>query len=171
MIQTSLTGMTRRSNQEPLSIGAELVFQTLADRVPGRERAWAHSLAHALELAGAALAQHVAALEGPEGDFAKLETGSAVRQAAGICQSQRKILKEWSKLQTDAELAAAVFTDRTNTTRRMSGSADQANSKAIPDFGVLRERAAELLDRLRDACAAEIRMVLDGVNTDIGGGD
>lgn len=171
MSQTSATVMTRRPNEEPLSISVDLVFQTLADRAPGRERKWAHTLAQALAQAETTLSQHVAALEEPEGEFAKLETGSAARQAADICQSQRTILREWDNLRIDAELAAAVFTDRANTARRMSGVADLANWSAIPDFGVLRGRAEGLLVRLRDSCAAEIRLVLDGANTDFGGGD
>jgi hypothetical protein len=171
MSQTSLMGMPRRPNQEPLSIGAELVFQTLDDRVPGRERDWAHTLAQALERAETALTQHVAALEAPERDFAKIETGSAARQPANICQSQAKILWEWDNLRIDAEQAAAAFTDRASPTRRISGNAKQASWREIPDFGVLRKRAKELLDRLRDSCAAEIRLVMDGVNTDIDGGD
>jgi hypothetical protein len=171
MSQTSLMGMPLRPNQEPLSIVTELVFQTLADRVPGRERDWAHGLARALERAETALAYHLAALEEPEGDFAKLETGTAVRQAANIYQSQAKILREWDNLRIDAEQAAAAFTDRASSARRISGSTNQASWREIPDFGILRKRANELLDRLRDSCAAELRLVMDGVNTDIGGGD
>jgi hypothetical protein len=145
MSQTSLMGMPLRPNQEPLSIVTELVFQTLADRVPGRERDWAHGLARALERAETALAYHLAALEEPEGDF--------------------------DNLRIDAEQAAAAFTDRASSARRISGSTNQASWREIPDFGILRKRANELLDRLRDSCAAELRLVMDGVNTDIGGGD
>jgi hypothetical protein len=159
----------RPLNQAPLSIGADLVSQTLAERVPGRERDWARSLAYSLKHAEAALAQHVAALEEPEGDFAKLDTGSAARQAADICRSQREILEECGKLRVEAELAASAFTVHGNHVRSTSESA--VRRKAIPDFGLLRERAEGLLDRLRGSSAAEIRLILDGVNRDIGCGD
>lgn len=171
MSQTTLTAMVRQTYQEPLSDGTALLSQTLAERTPGREREWARSLAQALAQAGLDLAQHVASLEEPGGDFAKLEMGSAAKQTTDICQAQREILKECGRLRIEAEQAAAVFTDCATATKAIDRRATSGNSRAIPDFGVLRERVEELLNRLRGSCAAEVRLILDGVNTDIGGGD
>src|SRR5260370_37186195 len=102
MSQTTFAAMPRQTYQEPLAIGADLVSQSLAERSPGRERDWARGLALSLAHAGAALAQHVASWEEPGGDFAKLEMGSAAKQAADICRSQREILKECGKLRIEA---------------------------------------------------------------------
>lgn len=171
MSQTTLTAMTRQAFQEPLSIGTELLSRTLAERAPGRERDWARSLAQSLAHAGSALGQHVASLEEPGGDFAKLEMGSAAKQTAEICQAQRELLRECGRLRIEAELAAAAFTDSATATKSIDRRAASGNSRAIPDFGILRERAEDLLNRLRASCAAEIRLIMDGINTDIGGGD
>jgi len=171
MSQTSFGNIARPLNQAPLSIGAESVSQTLAERIPGREREWSRNLAHSLKHAESAIAHHVAALEAPEGEFGKVDTGSAAKQVADLCRSQRDILEACVKLRIEAELAASAFTDTGNNARTTSKNAHPRTWEAIPDFGMLRERAEGLLERLRGSTAAEIRWILDGVNTDIGGGD
>ena len=85
MRHTSFANTPRPLNQVPLSIGTESVSQSLARRIPGREREWARDLAHSLGYAESALAQHVAALEEPEGEFA----GGARQAGCQPCRSQR----------------------------------------------------------------------------------
>jgi len=171
MSQTFLAGTPRPLNQAPLSIGAESVSQTLAQRVPGREREWARDLAHSLGHAESALAQHLAALEEPDGDFSKLDSGSAAKQVANLCRSQREILEACAKLRLEAEFAAAAFTDNGNHTQTTRKSVRRWKRAGIPDFGMLRDRAENLVERLHGSSAAEIRLIMDGVNTDIGCGD
>jgi hypothetical protein len=167
MRHTSFASTPRPLNQAPLSIGAESVSQTLARRIPGREREWARDLAHSLGHAESALAQHVAALEEPEGEFARFDNGSAGKQVANLCRSQREILEACARLRIEAELAASAFSENGGRSPSHRGP----HRGAIPDFGLLRERAIGLLERLRGSSAAEIRLILDGVNTDIGCGD
>jgi len=163
--------MPRPLNQVPLSSGAESVSETLAQRIPGRERAWARDLAHSLGHAESALAQHVAALEEPEGEFAKLDSGSSAKQVADLCRSEREILEACAKLRLEAEFAASAFTDNGDHAQTTRKSVRRWKREGIPNFGMLRERGEKLVERLHGSSAAEIRLIMDGVNTDIGCGD
>lgn len=171
MRHTSFASTPRPLNQAPLSLGAESVSQTLARRIPGREREWARDLAHSLGHAESALAHHLTALEEPEGELAKFDNGSAGKQVADLCRSQREILEACAKLRTEAELAASAFSDHDARGESNGKHIPRPHLRTIPDFGLLRERAVELVERLRGSSAAEIRLILDGVNTDIGCGD
>ena len=144
----------------------DLLGNTLANNVPGNEWQWANSVANALGLVESALREHRDRAKAPDGLLASVDETrpTLARQADGLRSEHDHFLAQLSCLKGEVRHAAEAF--------RPVGN-DHANVAAgeIPDFGDIRQKVCQLLEALHQNTEAEMCLVLDSINTDIGAGD
>lgn len=147
--------------------------QAVAAESAGQERAWAARVGQALAGLEQALARRAALLRSPDGrvvdvDRPLLPSPGEDRKAAGLQHELEGFLQQTQVLRTQAEAAAAF---------RQDGRPDESAAAAaravvpVPDFGALRDSARTLVQAIRSHENAEAELILESVNTDIGGGD
>jgi hypothetical protein len=140
--------------------------QAVAADVPGRERAWAEAVVDALTHVEKALRQHRSAAKAPDGLLAEVDETrpTLARQANGLRHDHDALLAQVLALRNEAQQAAEAF--------QPAGSPSATTGAGgVADFGAIRRRAEQFLAGLQEAKAAETKLILESVNTDIGVGD
>jgi hypothetical protein len=142
------------------------LHQALAADVPGQEREWAETVGAALAAVEKALRQHMAVAEAPDGVFAEVDVTrpTLARQADELCTEHGDLLEQVIALREEVQRAADAFQPAAEPTPKI-------NAGGVPDFGVLRQQAEQLLAGLQQNQDDETKLVLESVNTETGVGD
>jgi hypothetical protein len=156
-----------------LSRFAEKLRQSLAEEVPGRERAWTETVHSALLGVKRALEEHKAAVETPEGlltaDPVPATLPKVSRCVNNLCQEHIDMNNQITALEEELHKALEAFKPPSDALTAPEPAIPVP--KAVVDFGLIREAGERLLDALDKHLEAEGLLVLDTVNTDIGVGD
>ena len=124
----------------------------LACPAPGREQAWHRQVADRLRSVVDIIADHVASADGRGGLLPEIEDAQPrlERRVHRLRQEHADLLEQAHALQRHL---------------------DQYGADEVPNFQDIRHRAAWLLAALRHHQAAEIDLVYESFDVDIGGGD
>jgi len=147
--------------------------QVLGAPATGRERQWASRLAAALGAVVQGWVVHTAESESADGVFTEVDLTrpSLARQVGALCQEHGELLARATALQREAQSAARAFTFPAPSRAAAYPPAELSGPRQVPDFGLLRRRAEELLHALRRHQEDETDLVLESLTTDIGVGD
>jgi hypothetical protein len=150
--------------QDSLVRPLEQLEQTLAARVPGREREWAQGNSSALSRIAVALRQRQTLTV--EGLLVGVDVGRAslARQVSVLRRRQSDLLQRACRLQTSLQVTAQIFSQQ----RTLSAP---SCIHAVPDFGALRASLESLRHMLERYRTEETKLILESINTDIGVGD
>jgi hypothetical protein len=149
---------------DALDLSLEYVRDTAAKEVPGHEREWSESVEEALGLLETALRQHRVAAKSPDGPLGEVDETwpTLARKADKVRIDLDKTLAELLSLRKELKRIADSFQPGT-------GAPKLAAKTEVPDFTALRQQVNELVERLKKDKEAEARLVLDSIDTDIGG--
>src|SRR5690242_10350892 len=117
----------------------------------GREREWASRLAAALGAVGQGWRAHTAESEADGGMFTEVDLTrpSLVRQVGALCREHGDLLARATALQREAQSAAHAFTFPAASRAGSGLPGGPSTPREVPDFGLLRRRAEQLLHALR----------------------
>jgi hypothetical protein len=161
---------------DALLTAAEKLQRALAADVAGQERDWADRVARALTQLADAIGQRAATWKSPEGkvvdvESPRLPSPTVARRGSELRRDLDGFLEQARTLQTDVRHVARTF----------GGGADVANlagalpvapeAGAVPDFGVFRQRAEQLVEGVQRYIQQEAGLILESVNIDVGAGD
>jgi hypothetical protein len=155
-----------QGQEDPLARAADRLREMLAAEIPGHERRWAQCVERALVLVEAAMRQHLAALQEPDGFLAEVDVTrpTLARQADQLLSGDEDLIAQLIALRDQARRAAQAFQP---TLRSAAASAGQG----IADLSAIRARGEQLLDSVEKHVAAETKLVQESVLTEIGVGD
>jgi|SRR5579875_1004944 chromosome segregation ATPase len=153
MSQSSLPA--QRPQEDALAIFLDRLHQVLDTDCAGREHDWVEAVEDALARLEAALQQHQAAAWHPEGPLAEIDQTrpTLVRKADELRNDYEDLARQLPALREQVRRAAEAI--------RLDGG----------DIAALRQQVEQLLAGLQEKREAEMKLVLDSVNTDIGAGD
>jgi hypothetical protein len=140
--------------------------QAVTADVPGRERAWAEGVRDELAHVETALRQHWSAAKAPDGLLAEVDETrpTLARQANELRHDHDALLAQVLALRNEAQQAGEAFQPE-GTPSAKTGAG------GVADFGAIRRHAEQFLAGLQETKAAETKLILESVNTDIGVGD
>jgi hypothetical protein len=140
---------------------------------PGQERQWASRLAAALGAVGEGWRVHTAESESVRGLLTEVDLTrpSLVRQVGVLCREHEELLARAAALQREAQSVAHAFTFPKASRPGEPWPGEPSTPQVVPDFGLLRRHAEQLLRALRRHQEQETDLVLESVTTDIGVGD
>jgi len=149
---------------DALDLSLEYLRDTAAKEVPGHEREWSESVEEALGLLEAALRQHRSAAKSPDGPLAEVDETwpTLARKADHLRIDLDKSLGEIVTLRKELKRIADSFQPGT-------GAPRQTLKTEVPEFTAIRQQVNGLVDRLEQDKETEARLVLDSIDTDIGG--
>ena len=170
-MQATMPSTQRRASFDALSLSIEWLGRTLTADIPGHEREWAEEVGYALANIHKGLRQHLAVVYAPDGALAEIEKlrPTLSRQVIELRRQQERLLGQCAALREEVERAAAAFTPGMETFDR--SAAEPAENGGVADFSGIRDQAGQLVSNLQEAKATEASLLLESVNTDIGGGD
>jgi hypothetical protein len=156
----------RVRKEDALGLSLDQLRQVLAADVPGREREWAEAVEDALAHVGAALGQHRADAQAPDGLLAEVDETrpTLARQAEELRGQHDDFRAQLRALRQDVRRAAEAF-------QPGAGPAAAVDAGPVADFGAIRRQVEQLVAGLQAHREAETKLVLESVNTDIGVGD
>jgi hypothetical protein len=165
MSQAILQAEPRRKG-DALGLSLEPLQMALDAKVPGREHEWALAVTEALTRVEAALRQHRASAKAPDGLLAEVDETrpTLARQADELRKDHDCFLKQIIALRQEACHAAEAF-------QPVAELSAQPLDAGIVDFSAMRHQAERLLTALQENKEAEVVLVLESINTDIGAGD
>jgi hypothetical protein len=151
-----------RGMDDPLALSLDQLRHALGGEVLGHEREWAEAMRAALIQVEQALRQRITAVKAPDGPLAEVDDTrpTLVRQVNALRQYQEELLGKAVALQEEVRCAAKAFQPNSS-----------AGAGSVPVFGEIRRKTEELLAGLQQNKEAQIDLVLESVNTDIGVGD
>jgi hypothetical protein len=161
------------SRKDILQAPLDRLEHVLGVPATGRERQWASRLAAALGAVGQGWLAHTAESESADGVFTEVDLTrpSLVRQVGALCREHGDLLARTTALQREAQSAACAFTFPALSRAAGYPPGGSGGPREIPDFGLLRQQAEQLLRALRRHQEDETDLVLESVTTDIGVGD
>jgi len=164
---------TTQVRQDVLVQPIEAMEHALEMGYPGREGEWSEAVIAGFVNVGQALRLHAAAVEGPDGLFAKVDLTRPTlgRRVNQLRRDHRELQQRTRDLQERLQLAAQAFQPDPDTLDRALPSPVPAGPLAVADFGAIRNDIMQLLTDLRHHLDEEAKLILDSVNTDIGVGD
>jgi|SRR5262245_34064209 len=155
---------TAAQNRDTLALAADHLSQALSAKIGGREREWAESVAATLARMETALRKHRAVANDPEGLFAAVDEirPALAKQADELRSNHSDFLEQVNVLRDEVESAVAAMQLNPDPEAKPVGD-------KVADLSVIRQLGENLLADLRQTKAAEMRLVAESVNTDIGG--
>jgi hypothetical protein len=134
--------------------------------VPGNEWHWANTVENSFAQVESALREHRALARSPNGILSGVDETrpSMARQADTLRNDFDHLVAQILVLRKEVRRAAEAF-------RPPSDLGGKAAGGEIPDFGAIRQQAKTLLAALQQDMGTELCLIMDSVNTDIGGGD
>lgn len=147
MLRPTMQSQQAGSRNDALTLALDRLRRALARDIAGREQEWAQTAAEALSGVEAALRQHTAAANRPDGALAEVDNTrpTLARQASALRDEYGALLKQVTMLKQEVQSAA--------------------------DLGLFRRHAEEFLTGLEQSKEAEASLVLESLNTDLGAGD
>jgi hypothetical protein len=146
--------------------------QALSMDHTGHEREWADSVSGALTNVHQALRLHAAATEGSDGLLLQVDLTrpTLARQVGDLRREHNELFAQARLLEGQLQTAGEAFHSADSA---VSATALPRASRVaeVPDFGVLRRSAVQLLTSLQHHVDEEAKLILESVNTDIGVGD
>jgi hypothetical protein len=166
MSQATILAQARPMKTDALTVTLDRFAAAVATDIPGHEWHWAKAVGGALAHVERALREHQALAKDPDGLLAGVDETrpTLARQADGLRSDHTHLLKQVVALREEVQRAmdafgpASALSPKTGVGRSM-------------DFGAIREEAKQLLASLQHTKDAEMQLVFESVNTDIGGGD
>lgn len=157
-MQTIPLDQKRPRKPEPLTFAAEQLQAALDAQAEGREAEWARRVRDALAQVEAALRQHRANAKAPDGLFSEVDENrpTLAKQADELRNDHDEFLKQVRALRDESQQLAGP---------------PAPSLQPADDRDALRQLAEKFLNDLRQTKEAELKLVLDSVNTDLGGGD
>jgi hypothetical protein len=155
---------TTAPNQDTLALAAENLSRALSAKITGRETEWAESVAATLARVETALRKHRAVANDPDGLFAAVDEirPALAKQADELRSNHSDFLDQVNVLRDEVESAVAAM--------HLTPDPEAKTVEAkVADLGVIRQLGEKFLADLRQTKAAEMRLVSESVNTDIGG--
>jgi len=151
----------------------ERLEQALEMKFPGHESEWSENIRTTLANLEQALRLHGAGVEGPDGLFSKVDLTrpTLARQVSELRREHRELLQQAHALQGRVQTAAQAFDSSMQPLTESNSLPKPAGDTGVPDFGVIRQEASQLVAVLHRHLDDEARLILDSVNTDIGVGD
>jgi hypothetical protein len=156
--------MPRKSDALPRSL--DRIAKVLAADFPGHERQWAKIVDSALVFVEAALRQQRDLANDPDGLLAGVDEmrPTLARRAEQLRSDYDHFLTRVLSLREEVQKAVEAFQPApVPLTRTCVGK--------VADFGAIKQGTLRLKEELRRHQEAELRLVMDSVNTDIGAGD
>jgi hypothetical protein len=155
---------------------AEKLQRTLAADVAGQERDWAERADQALTQLAAAISQRAATWRSPEGKVVDVESPRlpspiVARRGSELRRDLDGLLEQAISLQTDVRSAARAFSSAGDVSDLAGALPVAPEVSAVPNFGVFRQRAEQLVEGIRRYIEQEAGLILETVNTDVGAGD
>jgi hypothetical protein len=147
--------------------------EALCSDIPGRERDWAEQVGGALASLEVGVRQHAASVEAPDGMYAQVDLTrpTLARQVSELRKKHRDFVQQANLLENEVRSAAELFERGTHPAVAVSTLPEPAGDLAIPDFGLLRQRAYEFLAALQHHLEVENALILESLTTEIGVGD
>jgi hypothetical protein len=93
------------------------------------------------------------------------------RQVSELRQEHKDFVQRARLLEKEVQNAAKLFERPAEARVSTSRLPEPAGVQAIPDFGILRQRAQEFIHALQHHLDVENALILESVTTDIGVGD
>jgi predicted nucleic acid-binding protein len=155
---------TAAQNRDSLGLASENLSRALAAAIAGREREWAEAVAATLARMETALRRHRAVANDPDGLFAAVDEirPALAKQADELRNTHSDFLDQVNVLRDEVESALAAM--------HLASDLDSKTVEAkVGDLNVIRQLGDKLLADLEQTKAAEMRLVSESVNTDIGG--
>lgn len=161
MSQTTLS--TSALKEDTLARRAENLSRALSANISGREREWAETVAATLARVETALRKHRAVANDPDGLFAAVDEirPALAKQADDLRNNNSAFLEEVNVLRDEVESALAAL--------QLTPDSGAKSVEAKADLSVIRQLGEKFLADLHQSKAAEMRLVAESVNTDIGG--
>jgi hypothetical protein len=147
---------------ERLRQSMSVLERALGARTAGREYQWSASVADALDHLRGVMASRPGIPA--SGDVVDRTRPTLARQAEGLNRNFTDCLGRIESLHEELQGVSRRFAPRARARVRGEG-------ETVPDFSDIRRRAADLIASLQQIRAAEVDLVLDSINTDIGVGD
>ena len=144
-----------RKSGDALDQSLDQFQQTLARDPAGHEREWAGAMGEALERVTRALRQHLATAAGPQGLYAEVDSArpELTKQTDDLGHEQGEHLRQIRALREEIHRIAE----------------DSPLAISTSDLGAIRALGEQLLAGINQTQQAETSLVLESVNTDIGG--
>jgi hypothetical protein len=134
---------------------------------------WAVGLADAFSRVELGLRKRMAAAHDPDGLFAEVDDTrpTLARQADKLRGSHSELLSQAMSLRAEARHAADFFSPSGRKRAETSVARGRRRIGTAADVHEIRQRAEQFLVSLQKHEEAEIRLVQESINTDIGVGD
>lgn len=136
--------------------------RALRAKAAGREYQWSAFVADALDQVRAAMQSRRGVQA--SADVVDKTRPTLARQAEGLQRDIADCLERTTSMHQELQRVSRRFAPRARGQVRGDG-------ETVSDFTDIRRRAADLIDALKHIREAEVNLVLDSINTDIGVGD
>lgn len=136
--------------------------RALSAKATGREYQWSAFVADALDQVRVAMQSRRGVPA--SGDVVDKTRPTLARQAEGLRRDFANCLERTTSMHQELQRVSRRFAPRARAQVRGAG-------ETVSDFTDIRRRAADLIDALKHVREAEVNLVLDSINTDIGVGD
>jgi hypothetical protein len=161
---------------DALLAAAEKLEEVLAADVAGQERDWADRVDQALTQVVDALQQRAATWKSPEGkvvdvESPRLPSPTVARRGSELRRELDGFLEQAKALQVDVRKVARTFGGEADVANRAGALPVAPEAGAVPDFGVFRQRAEQLVEGIRRYIQQEAALILESVNIEVGAGD
>jgi hypothetical protein len=161
---------------DTLLTAGEKLERVLAADVAGQERDWSDRVDRALNQVVAAIHQRAATWQSPEGKVVEVESPrlpspTVARRGSELRRDLDGLLDQAKALQTDVRSVARTFVRGADVSNLAGALPVAPEAGAVPDFGVFRQRAEELVEGIRRYIHQETELILESVNIEVGAGD
>jgi hypothetical protein len=172
MSQREVTMRPRQSRTDSLQLATDSLRKRVAAEATGHECSWSEGVDQGLAQIENELRQRQQAADCPEGPLAQVDETrpTLARQSQEVCRDYAGLLKRAQSLREQLNWAADAFR-RSGEPRSLAAVPPLVEERTVPDFGALRQEAANLLGDLDRVREMETALVLESVTTDIGVGD
>jgi hypothetical protein len=161
---------------DALLTAAEKLQRVLAADVAGQERDWADRVDRALAQLADAIGKRAATWKSPEGKVVEVESPrlpspTVARRGSELRRDLDGFLEQARTLQTDVRHVARTFGGGAEVANLAGALPVAPEAGAVPDFGVFRQRAEQLVEGVQRYIQQEAGLILESVNIDVGAGD
>jgi hypothetical protein len=166
MSTTTKVSQVRALKNDALGVSLARLAKALMLDFPGQECHWAKVVHGALEAVETALKEHIASTKDPGGLLAEIDLTrpTLARRAEGLCREHHEFMKRLRHLRNDNEDVQQAF-------QPVVDAATATKARGLANAGAVRDEAVQLLADLQHNQNAEMDLILDSLNTEIGAGD
>jgi hypothetical protein len=155
---------------------ADKLQGALAADVVGQERDWSDRVDQALSQLVEAIRQRAATWKSPEGkvvdvESPRLPSPTVARRGSELRRDLDGFLEQAKALQTDVRKVAQTFGGGAEVANLAGALPVAPEAGAVPDFGVFRQRADQLVEGIGRYIQQEAALILESVNIEVGAGD